>query len=139
MKNAVAFVEFPWHGDDRGKLVVVEGKKDIPFDMKRIFYIYGSDKNVVRGKHANRKSSFVLVNVMGSCRVKVTDGRGQFTVYELNRPHTGLYLPPMIWKEMYDFSSDSVLLCISSELYDANEYIRDYGEFVEIVKGADAK
>lgn len=139
MKNEVAFVEFPWHGDDRGKLVVVEGKKDIPFDMKRIFYIYGSDKNVVRGKHANRRSSFVLVNVMGSCRIKVTDGRGLFTVYELNRPHTGLYLPPMIWKEMYDFSSDSVLLCISSELYDANEYIRDYGEFVEIVKGADAK
>lgn len=76
MKSEVAFVEFPWHGDERGKLVVVEGEKDIPFDIKRIFYIYGSDGNVVRGKHANRKSSFVLVNVMGSCRVKVMDGRG---------------------------------------------------------------
>lgn len=137
MKSEVAFVEFPWHGDERGKLVVVEGEKDIPFDIKRIFYIYGSDGNVVRGKHANRKSSFVLVNVIGSCRVKVMDGRGGGNIYALDRPHAGLYLPPMIWKEMYDFSPDSVLLCISSERYDANEYIRDYEEFVEIVKGAD--
>lgn len=134
MKNEPIFTEFPWHGDERGKLVVVEGEKDIPFAIKRIFYIYGSDESVVRGKHANRKSSFVLVNVTGSCRVKTMDGLGNSNVYELNRPHVGLYLPPMVWKEMYDFSRDSVLLCIASENYDVNEYIRDYDEFIRAVK-----
>lgn len=135
MNEIVSFVEFPWHGDDRGKLVVVEGEKDIPFKIKRIFYIYGSDKDVIRGKHANRKTQFVLVNVTGSCCVKVMDGRGASAIYKLDRPHTGLFLPAMVWKEMYDFSDDSVLLCIASEVYDASEYIRDYDVFVKAVKG----
>lgn len=128
-------VEFKQHGDERGKLVVIEGEKDVPFAIKRIFYIYGSDKDVVRGSHANRKSSFVLINVCGQCRVRVADGMGSEAVYELNQPNMGLYLPTMTWKEMYDFSSDSVLLCIASEPYDPEEYIRDYDEFVKIVKG----
>lgn len=134
MRKDVAFSEFPWHGDARGKLVVIEGEQDIPFAIRRIFYIYGSDRDVVRGQHANRNSSFVLVNVTGSCRVKVQDGLGGCRVYELDRPHVGLYLPPMVWKEMYDFSADSVLLCLSSEHYDAEEYIRDYHEFEQIVR-----
>lgn len=134
MRKDVAFSEFPWHGDARGKLVVIEGEQDIPFAIRRIFYIYGSDRDVVRGQHANRNSSFVLVNVTGSCRVKVLDGLGGCRVYELDRPHVGLYLPPMVWKEMYDFSADSVLLCLASEHYDAEEYIRDYHEFERIVR-----
>lgn len=126
-------LEFSQHGDERGHMVVVEGIKDVPFDIKRIFYIYGSDSNVVRGQHANRRSQFVLINVAGSSKVKVLDGKGNEAVYSLNRPHTGIYLPSMIWKDMYDFSSDSVLLCLASETYDASEYIRDYDEFVKIV------
>ena len=123
-------LEFSQKGDERGHMVVVEGAQDIPFEIKRIFYIYGSDKNVVRGQHANRKSEFVLINVSGSSKVRVKDGKGNETVYSLNRPHTGVYLPTMVWKDMYDFSEDSVLLCLSSENYDANEYIRNYDEFV---------
>ena len=84
--------------------------------FKRIFYIYGSDKDVVRGQHANRKSEFVLINVAGTSKVKVKDGKGNETVYSLNRPHTGIYLPKLLWKDMYDFSDDSVLLVLSSEL-----------------------
>lgn len=127
-------LEFSQKGDERGHLVIVEGMQDIPFDIKRIFYIYGSDKSVVRGQHANKKSEFVLINVAGTSKVRVKDGMGNEAVYSLNRPHTGIYLPKMVWKDMYDFSEDSVLLCLASEHYDATEYIRDYDEFVEIVR-----
>lgn len=129
----VQMLEFAQNGDERGYLVVVEGKQDVPFDIKRIFYIYGSDKSVIRGQHANRRSEFVLINVAGTSKVKVKDGKGNEVVFSLNRPHTGVYIPKMVWKEMYEFSEDSVLLCLASEHYDAQEYIRDYDDFVKIV------
>ncbi len=132
MKNfGVQMLEFPQRGDYRGHLVIVEGGVDIPFDIKRIFYIYGSSKDVIRGQHANRKSEFILINVCGQSKVKVRDGKGNEAVFSLNRPHTGIYLPKMVWKDMYDFSENSVLLCLASEHYDPNEYIRDYDEFVK--------
>lgn len=131
--DKVQMLEFPQNGDERGQLVIVEGKKNIPFDIKRVFYIYGSDKDVVRGQHANRKTEFVLINVAGTSKVSVKDGRGNEAIFCLNRPHTGIYLPTMVWKDMYDFSEDSVLLCLASEHYDPNEYIRDYQKFVEEV------
>lgn len=131
--DKVRMLEFPQRGDERGHLVIVEGNKDIPFDIKRAFYIYGSDRDVVRGQHANRRSEFVLINVAGTSKVKVKDGAGNEAIYCLNRPHTGIYLPTMVWKDMYDFSEDSVLLVLSSEHYDALEYIRNYDEFVKEV------
>ena len=133
--SGVQMLEFPQHGDERGHLVVVEGGKDIPFAIQRMFYIYGSDVGVVRGRHANRKSAFVLINVAGQSKVRVDDGRGNQAVFFINRPHTGLYLPPMVWKEMYDFSPDSVLLVLSSEPYDPGEYIRDYDAYLREVNG----
>lgn len=133
MIEQCGFIEFEQEGDERGHLVIVEGGQDIPFEIKRIFYIYGSDEKVIRGQHANYHSQFVLINVSGSSKVKVDDGT-HTKVYQLDRPHTGVYLPQMIWKEMYDFSSDSVLLVLASEHYDAGEYIRDYSEFLKVVK-----
>ena len=133
--NKIRMMEFPQHGDERGHLVVVEGEQDIPFDIKRIFYIYGSDADVVRGQHANLRSEFVLINVAGKSKVRVKDGLGNEAVFSLNRPHTGIYLPRMVWKDMYDFSEDSVLLVLASEHYDPQEYIRDYDRFVDIVTG----
>ena len=127
-------LEFEQKGDERGHLVIVESRKDIPFDIKRIFYIYGSASDTVRGQHANKKSEFLLINVAGTSKVKVRDGKGNEAVFCLNRPHTGIYLPRLVWKEMYDFSSDSVLLCASSEYYDPNEYIREYDEFINIIR-----
>ena len=132
--DKVKMLDFPQMGDERGHLVIVEGGKEIPFDIKRVFYIYGSGRDVVRGQHANRKSEFVLINVVGTSKVKVKDGEGNEAIYCLNRPHTGVYLPNMVWKDMYDFSEDSVLLCIASTNYDASEYIRDYEEFVRIIR-----
>ena len=133
MIKAVQMLEFPQKGDERGHLVIVEWGGDVPFEIKRIFYIYGSDSTVIRGQHANRNSEFVLINVAGTSKVKVKDGKGNEAVFSLNRPHTGIYLPKMVWKDMYDFSSDSVLLCLSSEHYDPDEYIRDYEEYVKEV------
>lgn len=120
-------------GDERGKLVVIEGREAVPFDIKRVFYIYGSDSTVVRGQHANKKSEFVLINVAGKSKVKITDGKENMVV-ELDKPMMGVYLPPMIWKEMYDFSSDSVLLCLASTHYNSEEYIRDYDDFLKIME-----
>lgn len=134
MDKTVHMLEFQEKGDERGRLVIVEGMQDIPFDIKRIFYIYGTQKDVVRGEHANLRSEFVLINVAGRSKVKVKDGKGNEGIFSLNRPHTGIYLPNMVWKDMYDFSEDSVLLVLASEHYDAEEYIRDYDEFVDIVQ-----
>ncbi len=127
-------IEFPQKGDTRGHLVIVEGNKDIPFRIERVFYIYGSDREVIRGRHANYRSEFVLINVAGTSKVKVDDGEKQ-RVFHLDRPHTGIYLPKLIWKDMYDFSADSVLLCLASEHYDADEYIRDYDAYLEVMRG----
>lgn len=110
-------------GDERGDLVVIEGEgMDIPFDIKRVFYMYGSDSTVVRGQHANRETEFLLVNVGGSSKVRVDNGR-ESEVIVLDKPGMGLYLPPMLWKDMYDFSPDSILLVLASRHYDGKEYI----------------
>lgn len=132
--DKVKKIEFPQRGDERGHLVVVEGNKDIPFEIKRIFYIYGSDSEVVRGKHANRQTEFVLINVAGKSKIRVDDGLNNKVVYNLDKPYQGIYLPKMIWKDMYDFSEDSVLLCLASEHYDEREYIRNYEEYLKEVR-----
>ena len=115
-------------GDERGKLVVVEGGMDVPFDIKRVFYIYGSDNEVVRGQHANRESEFVLINVGGTSKVRIDNGHSE-AVIELNKPMMGLYIPTMVWKDMYDFSEDSILLVLASTHYDGGEYIRNYEDY----------
>lgn len=140
MKNEklnISILDFGAIGDERGMLTICEGEQDIPFIPKRIFYIYRSGADVVRGQHANKVTDFVLINVSGSSKVKIMDGRGNELVYSLSRPNTGIYIPHMVWKEMYDFSADSVLLCLASEHYDANEYIRDYDEFLQEVEKND--
>ena len=137
LKDQYKIIEFVDLGDERGNLVVIEGEgMDIPFDIKRVFYIYGSDSDVVRGQHANRETEFLLVNVGGISKVKIDNGQ-ESQVIELNKPRMGLYLSAMLWKDMYDFSEDSVLLVLASRHYDANEYIRDYGEYLTEVKAGD--
>lgn len=130
LKDKCPILMFKDLGDERGKLIVIEGAQAIPFDIKRVFYIYDSDDTVIRGQHANRESEFVLVNVAGQSKVRITDGKEEFIV-ELNKPMMGVYIPKMIWKDMYDFSSDSVLLVLASTHYDGKEYIRDYDEYLE--------
>lgn len=129
LREKCPILHFDDLGDERGKLVVIEGGQQIPFEIKRVFYIYDSENTVVRGQHANRESEFVLINVAGQSRVRIADGEEEIIV-ELNRPMMGVYIPKMIWKDMYDFSEDSVLLVLASTHYDGTEYIRDYGEYL---------
>lgn len=136
LKEKCPILYFNELGDERGHLVVVEGKQDLPFDINRIFYIYGSDPSVVRGQHANRETEFVLINVSGKSKIRISDGIEKLVI-ELNKPNMGVYLPKMVWKEMYDFSSDSVLLVLASTHYDAREYIRNYEEYVKEIKAED--
>lgn len=134
LKDLYQIIYFNECGDERGNLVVAEGDGiDVPFAIKRVFYMYGSDDTVIRGQHANRKTEFVLINVSGTSKVKVDNGY-ETEIIELNKPRMGLYLKTMVWKDMFDFSSDSVLLVLASEHYDGEEYIRDYDEYLKEVK-----
>lgn len=132
MKKQYELIEFQKLGDEFGELVVAECGKHIPFDVKRIFYIYGTKPGVVRGRHANRKSSFLLINMFGSVKIKVDTGKKK-EIIDLNRPNVGIYLNKMVWKDMYDFSEGSCLLVLSDQLYDSTEYVRDYQEFLKEV------
>ena len=136
LQDKCKIINFADLGDERGKLVVIEGGQAIPFDIKRVFYIYGSDETVVRGEHANRESEFVLINVAGTSKVRITDGKEELIV-ELNKPMMGVYTPKMIWKDMYDFSADSVLLVLASTHYDGKEYIRSYDQYLQMTRGTE--
>lgn len=129
LEKSCRIFQFKDLGDERGKLVVIESGISIPFEIKRVFYIYASDKSVIRGQHANVDSEFILINVAGKSKVRVTNGKEEYIV-ELNKPMMGVYIPKMIWKDMYDFSEDSVLLVLASTHYDSKEYIRDYEEYL---------
>ena len=130
LKERCRILQFDDLGDERGKLVVIEGGESIPFEVKRVFYIYDSDASVIRGQHANVESEFVLINVAGQSKVRLTDGLEEFLV-ELNRPMMGVYIPRLIWKDMYDFSPDSVLLVLASTHYDGKEYVRNYEDYLK--------
>lgn len=113
------------NGDNDGRLIACQYKSNCPFDVKRVFWIFDTKAGIMRGAHANKNSQFLLVAINGSCKIKVDNGK-QVEVFELNNPYTGLYLDKMIWKEMYDFSHNAILLVLTNTLYDEKEYIRDY-------------
>ena len=119
--------------DEDGFLAVIEQEKQIPFKIKRIFYEYGVENTSLRGKHANKNSRFCLIAVSGSCDVIVEDGYETET-YSLDTPTKLLYLDKMVWKTMTNFSKDCVLLVLSDCLYNKNEYIRDFSEYLSMVK-----
>ena len=134
LTEQIKILDFVERGDERGNLVVIEGEnQDIPFDIKRVFYIYGSDSTVVRGQHANRRTKFVLINVAGQSKVKVDNGF-ETQIVSLDKPRMGLFLDTMVWKDMYDFSPDSILLVLCSEHYDGSEYIRDYDAYIKEIR-----
>ena len=116
--------------NEDGFLTVIEEEKQIPFKIRRVFYEYGAKKTSLRGKHANKNSRFCLIAVAGSCDVIVEDGIDKI-VYRLDKPNKVLYLDKMIWKTMANFSSDCVLLVLSDCLYDKDEYIRNFDEYIK--------
>jgi len=124
--------EFKVLGDHRGQLVALEANRQIPFDVKRVFYIYGTQEGVPRGNHSHYKTKQFLVAVNGSCKVTLDNGNEK-EVYELNKPNLGLFQDALIWGTMHDFSSDCVLMVLADEYYDASDYITNYNTFLEVV------
>ena len=125
-------IELQERGDERGGLAVVEECNHFPYAIKRVFYEYNTLNDVVRGNHANRESRFGLISIVGSCIVEVDDGYEK-TEYFLNSPLKMLFVDKMMWKTMKDFSVDNVLLVLSDQIYNANEYIREYDEFASLI------
>lgn len=123
---------FQPHGDERGQLVSLEEYNDIPFRIKRVYYMYNTLEGVVRGRHAHKKLEQILVCINGSCKIKLDNGKEKKVVV-LEKPYEGLYVSNDMWREMYDFSPDAVLVVFASELYDESDYIRDYDEFLEFI------
>lgn len=130
--NAKKF-HFDAHGDERGQLIAIEESKDIPFSVKRVYYIFDTLPNVRRGFHAHKQLEQVLICVHGSCKILLDDGMDRETVF-LNDPSEGLYISNAVWREMYDFSEGAVLLVLASEHYDESDYIRNYDAFLQYVK-----
>ena len=129
----VKMYRFPPHGDDRGQLIAIEANKDLPFAVKRVYYIYDTLPGVRRGFHAHRNLQQILVCVSGSCKVHLDDGTDTAEV-TLDRPDTGLYIANNMWREMYDFTPGAVLLVLASEYYDEADYIRNYEDFMKMVR-----
>lgn len=124
---------FQPHGDFRGQLVALEEFKDIPFRIKRVYYMYDTGKDVIRGGHAHKTLQQILVCIHGSCVIRLNNGKESKEI-PLEKPYEGLYVSNAMWREMYNFSNDAVLLVLASELYEENDYIRDYDEFLDYVK-----
>ena len=125
--------EFKVLGDNRGQLVALEANKEIPFDVKRVFYIYGTQKDIPRGNHAHYKTKQFLVAVNGSCKVTLDNGISKET-FDLNKPNLGLFQDALVWGSMHDFSSDCVLMVLADDYYNNSDYIRDYNKFLEVIK-----
>lgn len=124
---------FKMRGDERGSLIAIEENADIPFSIKRVYYIFDTQAGITRGLHAHRTLRQVLVCVKGTCQVLLDDGMEKISV-PMDKVFRGLLVDPMIWHEMYDFSSNCVLLVLASDFYDESDYIRDYREFIELLK-----
>ena len=122
-------VDLPKITDTRGNLSFLEGTRHLPFEIKRVFYLYDVPAGAERGGHALKKCNQFLIALSGCFDVLVTDGQMR-TNFTLNRPFQGLYIPPLIWREMANFSSGSVCLVLASERYDEHDYFRDYESFL---------
>jgi len=126
-------IDFQIKGDERGSLIAIEGGYDIPFDIKRVYYIFDTKKGVERGFHAHLNLKQVCIAVKGSCTFVLDDGKRREEI-RLDRPNKGLFIEGLIWHEMKDFSPDCVLVVLASDFYDENDYIRDYNKFLKEVK-----
>ncbi|MBF4374939.1 MULTISPECIES: sugar 3,4-ketoisomerase [Vibrio] len=135
--SLINLIEFKSLGDDRGGLVSLEGNNNIPFNIKRVYYIFNTKDGVSRGFHAHKDLQQVAICIKGSCRFLLDDGQQKETVL-LDRANVGLYIDSMKWREMHDFSEECVLMVLASHHYDEADYIRDYNEFLQEIRKENA-
>lgn len=131
MENKIIY--FDEHGDERGTLISLEQMKNVPFEIKRVYYMFDTVKGVRRGFHAHKKLKQILICVKGNCKIHL-DNSVETEEVILDKPNKGLVIESNIWREMYDFSEDAVLMVLASELYDESDYIRNYQDFINYVK-----
>ena len=120
-------------GDERGKLVSLESLKNLPFAIKRVYYMFDTSPDLPRGFHAHKELEQLVIAIDGACEFVLDDGKNKESVW-LNRPDVGLYIGKNMWREMRNFSYGCKLMILASDYYDESEYIRDYAEFLEIIK-----
>ena len=126
-------IDLPRIGEPRGNLTFVEGSRHVPFDFRRVYYLYDVPGGASRGGHAHRRLEQFVIAVAGSFDVVVDDGVKRASFF-LNRSYYGLYIPTMVWRELENFSSGSVCLVLASDLYDESDYYRDYDEYAEVIR-----
>lgn len=131
MKNQIIY--FQNKGDNRGGLMAIENNKEIPFEIKRVYYLCDTTVGVRRGFHAHRTLQQVAICVHGSCEFLMDDGYN-VEIIKLDNSHTGLILPPYVWHEMFNFSPDCVLLVLANDIYDESDYIRSYQDFISALE-----
>lgn len=129
----IKLIQFQSHGDDRGSLVSIEKNKNIPFDIKRVYYLFHTKEGVRRGFHAHKKLKQLAIVLKGSCRFLLDDGKEKIELL-LDNPAQGLYIESFVWREMFDFSDDCVLMVLADSVYDEADYIRNYEEFMEYLE-----
>ena len=126
----IKMVRFQEHGDERGSLVALEENKNIPFEIKRVYYMFNTGEGVHRGFHAHKTLKQVLFCPCGACTIMLDDGKEKAYV-RLDDPAEGLFIESNMWREMYDFTPDAVLMVLASDYYKEEDYIRDYDRFIE--------
>lgn len=126
-------IELPKISDPRGNLTFVEGGNHVPFDIRRVYYLYDVPGGATRAAHGHRALHQFMIAMSGSFDVLLDDGHAK-RKFHLNRSYYGLYIPPMIWRDLDNFSSGSVCMVLASERYDEADYFRDYGQFMEAVR-----
>lgn len=131
--SLVKLIDLPLLGDERGSLVAIESLSNVPFEIQRVYYIFGTLKGISRGFHAHKNLQQLAICVAGKCRMLLDDGKTKESVW-LTSPKQALIIGENVWREMHDFSDDCVLLVLASQHYDENDYIRDYSEFLRYVK-----
>ncbi|PKH55674.1 dTDP-6-deoxy-3,4-keto-hexulose isomerase [Shewanella sp. Choline-02u-19] len=131
--SLINIIDFKSLGDKRGGLVALEAHKDIPFDIKRVYYISGTDSGVARGFHAHKQLKQVAICITGRCKFIMDDGVQKQEVV-MNNQTKGILIDKMQWHEMHDFSHDCVLLVLASDCYEESDYIRNYDEFIQLAK-----
>jgi dTDP-4-dehydrorhamnose 3,5-epimerase-like enzyme len=128
----IKLIQLQSHGDNRGSLVALEEQKNIPFAIKRVYYLFDTKENVRRGFHAHKKLKQLAIVLKGSCRFLLDNGKDKVEVL-LDNPAQGLFIESFVWREMFDFSDDCVLMVLADAFYDESDYVRDYKEFKKMV------
>lgn len=128
--SLIDLIDFKSLGDDRGQLFSLESNQNIPFDIKRVYYMFGMQDDLPRGFHAHKELQQVAICIKGRCKMIMDDGTTKEEVV-IEKPNTGIIIDKLIWHEMHDFSVDCILMVIASDYYDESDYIRDYDEFLK--------